>query len=128
MIGRNFTFKYEYSPFFLKEDKGQGKVTIQDGRLSIRYLSVQYEDTAQFSAKVTNRGRTPYEYTFSGRNLGSQNNVLGGLSLDDGEFKFPVMGENLYTKIELLNATPFHCTFTGTEWTAQWTPKAARRL
>lgn len=128
VIGRNFTFKYEYSPFFLKEDKGQGKVTIQDGRLSIRYLSVQYEDTAQFSAKVTNRGRTPYEYTFSGRNLGSQNNVLGGLSLDDGEFKFPVMGENLYTKIELLNATPFHCTFTGTEWTAQWTPKAARRL
>jgi len=128
VIGRNYTFKYEYSPFFLKEDKGQGQVTIQDGRLSIRYLSVQYEDTAQFSTRVTNRGRTPYEYTFSGRNLGSQNNVLGGLSLDDGEFKFPIMGENLYTKIELLNDTPFHCTFTGSEWTAQWSPKAVRRF
>ena len=128
IIGRNFTFRYEYSPFFLKEDKGQGQVSIQDGRISIRYLSVQYEDTAQFSARVTNRGRSPYEYTFSGRNLGSQNNLLGGLSLDDGEFKFPVMGENLYTKIELLNSTPFHCTFTGTEWTGQWTPKATRRL
>lgn len=128
VIGRNFSFRYEYSPFFLKEDKGQGSVAIQDGRVSIRYLSVQYEDTAQFSARVTNRGRTPYEYTFSGRNLGSQNNILGGLSLDDGEFKFPVMGENIYTKIELLNDTPFHCTFTGTEWTGQWTAKATRRV
>ena len=128
IIGRNFTFRYEYSPFFLKEPKGQGQVSIQDGRLSLRYLSVQYEDTAQFSARVTTRGRSPYTYTFSGRNLGSQNNILGGLSLDDGEFKFPVMGQNLYTKIELLNDTPFHCTFTGTEWTGQWTPKAVRRF
>jgi hypothetical protein len=128
IIGRNYTFRYEYSPFFLKEDKGQGQVAIQDGRLSVRYVSVQYEDTAQFTARVTNRGRTPYEYTFSGRNLGSGNNTLGGLSLDDGEFKFPVMGENLYTKIELLNDTPFHCTFTGTEWNAQWTAKAVRRV
>ena len=128
VIGRNYTFRYEYSPFFLKEDKGTGQVAIQDGRLSIRYLSVQYEDTAQFTIKVTNRGRSPYEYTFSGRNLGSVNNVLGGLSLDDGEFRVPVSGENLYTKIELLNSTPFHCCFTGTEYKAQWTPKASRRF
>lgn len=128
IIGRNFNFRYEYSPFFLKEDKGQGSVAIQDGRLSIRYLSVQYEDTAQFTAKVTNRGRPPYEYTFSGRNLGSSNNIIGGLSLDDGEFKFPVMGENIYTTVELKNDTPFHCTFTGSEWTGQWTPKAVRRF
>lgn len=127
VLGIDFTFRYEYSPFFIKEEKGQGQVTVQDGRLSIRYLSVQYEDTAQFEVKVTNRGRDPYYYTFSGRNLGSSNNVLGGLSLDDGVFRVPVMGENLYTKIELINDTPFHCTFTGSEWNAQWTPKAGRR-
>ncbi len=128
LIGIPYRFYWKLSTQYVRETKGNGTVIVQDGRLSMRYLSLFYKDTSAFTVKVTLQGGREYEYPFEGRTLGSANNILGSASIDTGKFRAPIMGENSSTSIEVINDTPYHCTFTACEWSAQWRPKAVQRM
>lgn len=128
LVGIPYQFYWKLSTQFVREQKGNGYVIVQDGRLSLRYMSLFYKDTSAFTVKVTVQGGREYSYDFEGRTLGSPSNILGGISIETGDFRFPVMGENTTTSIEVTNSTPYHCTFTAAEWNAQWRPKSTRRL
>lgn len=128
MIGIPYQFYWKLSQQVVRETKGNGTVVVQDGRLSLRYMSLSYKDTSAFTVKVTLQGGREYEYDFEGRTLGSPLNILGNVSIDSGTFRVPIMGENTTTDIEVINDTPYHCTFTACEWNAQWRPKSTRRL
>ena len=128
VIGETYEFRWELSPQFLRETKGAGTVIIQDGRLSLRYLTLQYMDTSAFTVRVSTPGGRVYEYPFEGRTIGSANNILGGVSIDTGKFRVPIMAQNSIVKIEVVNDTPFHCSFVAAEWQGQWRPKAGQRF
>lgn len=128
IIGQRYSFSWVLSTQYMREQKGQGMVVIQDGRLSMRYLSVQYKDTSAFTIKVTHTNGQVYQYQFEGRTLGSSGNILGSLSLDTGKFRVPIMGQSELVTIEVVNDTPYHCAFTGIEWQGQWRPKSAQRF
>ena len=124
--GLNYTFNYEFSPQYLREETQGGSSTIQDGRLQLQYMSLVYQDTSYFTVKVTPAANSTNTYTFSGRVLGDPESVADTIPVDTGEFRFPVFAENDRVTIELESNQPYKCAFGSVEWQARFRQKAKR--
>ena len=125
-VGIPYTKLFEFSTLFVRQQKGQGEVVVTDGRLQIRYLSVQYDKTAFFRTVVKTPGRADAESTFVGSILGSF--TVGQQPFATGKYRLPVMAENLNVRIQILNDSPFPSALGSAEWQAMWSPKAKQRL
>jgi hypothetical protein len=125
-VGIPYTKFFEFSTLFVKQQKGQGEVVVTDGRLQLRYLSIQYDNTAFFKAVVKTPGRADQESTFVGAVLGSFN--VGRQPFATGKYRLPVMAENLKARIQIVNDSPFPSSFGSAEWQAVWSPKSRQRL
>jgi hypothetical protein len=127
-VGVPYNMVYTFSPFYIRQPKGNGEVVILDGRLQVRYLTLEYHDTFYFRAVVSRPGREDSVTEFTGQILGSQQSTLGSLSFEGGVFRIPIMGENTATTVKIENDTPYPCYFGSAEVLAQYFPKAARRV
>ena len=129
-LGVAYTKRYEFSQFYMKQRIPYvgGYQLIQDGRLQIRYLTLEYHDTSYFDVTVTLQGRAPFVSTFSGALLGSDTNLLGRQPTATGKFKVPIMAENYKARIVLTNDTPFPSALGSAEWSGIYSPKAATRI
>jgi hypothetical protein len=125
-LGISYTKLFEFSTIFVKQQKGQGEVVITDGRLQLRYLSIQYDNTAFFKTIVKTPGRDDRESTFVGAVLGSF--LVGKQPFATGKYRLPVMAENLKVRIQIINDSPFPSSFGSAEWQAMWSPKSRQRL
>jgi len=125
-VGIPYTFEYEYSHQFVRAGDRGSETPVQDGRLQLRYFSLLYLNTAQFTVEVTPTNRNTRSYAFSGRVLGSSSNVLDAVSYDTGEFRFPVFSKNDEVKIVIKNDTPFNSAFSSTDWEGMYQQKANR--
>lgn len=110
--GIPYTFKYKFSEQVIKQDNSP--VTI--GRLQIRNWNLVYNDSGFFKTKVTPTRRTTNTKVFTGRNLGSLNNVIGSVSIDSGTFSFPVLAQAPNVDIELESDSFLPCIFQSAEW------------
>lgn len=127
-VGIPYTKFFEFSTFFAKQQKGQGEVIMQDGRLQIRYLSLEYHNTAFFYAKVLTPGRTEATSTFVGSIIGGEDAELGLQPFASGKYRLPVMSENLKVRIQLFNDSPFPSAFGSAEWQGIIAPKSVSRI
>lgn len=128
IVGREFWMDYEMSTIVLKEDAvGGGQSAINEGRLQLRKVTLTYAETGYFEVKVTPKARDPYRYYFTGRILGSAQNLLGGNQLEDGSFQFPVVCNNLNTKIEFGSKSFRPVAIMSAEWEAYY-HRRSRRL
>ena len=125
-VGLPYTFEYEYSHQYVRSGERGSETPIQDGRLQLRYFSLLYINTAQFTVEVTPTNRSLRSYTFSGRVLGSEANVLDSVSYDTGEFRFPIFSKNDEVKIVIKNDSPFNSAFSSTDWEGMYQPKSSR--
>lgn len=125
-VGVPYTFEYEYSHQFVRSGDRGSETPIQDGRLQLRYFSLLYLNTAQFTVEVTPTNRATRSYAFSGRVLGSSSNVLDAVSYATGEFRFPIFSKNDQVKIVVKNDTPFNSAFSSTDWEGMYQQKANR--
>jgi len=121
-VGVQYRFAYTLNPIYLYE----GEQVIQDGRLQMRYMSFLFNDTAYFTVEFTDSNGTTHSSTFTGRNFGSSNNILGVVSTEDGEFRVATPGENTKITVVLANDSPFPSKFTTVEWEAMYYPKTKR--
>jgi hypothetical protein len=128
VVGLPYTMLYEFSTLFAKQAKNNGEVVMLDGRTQIRYLTVQYHNTAYFKTTVLTPGRAAAESIFSGFMLGSDDSELGKQSFASGKFRIPVMSENLKARIQLSNDSPFPAAFGSAEWQGIIAPKSVQRL
>lgn len=128
VIGIPYTLTYEFSTIFPKQAKGQGEVVILDGRTQVRYLTVEYHNSAYFTAQVITSGRDDSFSTMSGIRVGADTSVLGKQSFQSGKFRIPVMSENLKARVVLINDTPYPSAFGSAEWQAILSPKSVQRL
>ena len=78
--GVPFKFLYQFSEQVIKEENSP--ITI--GRLQLRNWNLVYNDTGFFNTKVTQDKRATSTKVFTGRNLGSLNNIIGTVSIDSG--------------------------------------------
>lgn len=136
VIGHRYEYSLTFSPFLLRETKQNATAAIQDGILSIRYMSINYEDTAYFKVSVRNKGGVPSLYSgtdptvqdYTGFVFGELESIIGTVPLASGEFRFPVFEDGRYVEIKVTNDSPFHSCLTSAEWYGQWTPKAKQRF
>ena len=110
--GIPYTFKYKFSEQVIKNENSP--ITI--GRLQIRNMNIVYNDSGFFKTKVTPFKRNTTNKVFTGRNLGSLNNVIGQVSIDSGTFSFPVLSKSNQVDIELESDSFLPCAFQSAEW------------
>jgi hypothetical protein len=128
-VGVPYTLSYQFSTIYMRQRipyVGTWEI-VQDGRLQLRYVTLEYHDTSYFDVTVTLPGRDPYVKHFSGMILGSDNE-LGRIPVATGKLRIPVMAENYKTKIAVTNDTPFPSAFGNAEWQAIYSPKSAQRV
>jgi hypothetical protein len=126
-IGQQYVMRYVFSSQFLREQtQNNGQSPVVAGRLQMRTWTVVFEKTGFFVVEVTPKYRDTYRYKFTGNVLGSGNNIIGAIPLEDGAFNFLVQSKNDQVKIELLNDTFLPSHFLSAEWEAFYTSRSQR--
>jgi len=120
--GVPFLFSYVFSEQVIKQDNAP--VTI--GRLQIRNWNLVYNDSGYFLTKVSPNKRPTSTKVFTGRNLGSLNNIIGTVSIDSGTFQFPVLAKSTDVKITLESESFLPCIFQSAEWEGYYTLRSKR--
>jgi hypothetical protein len=128
VAGIQYTSEYTFSKQYVRQAKNGGEVVLLDGRLQMRYMTINYHDTAYFKARLEVPGREPYEWDFDGKTVGDPVAVLGNTVPLDGTVNLPLMARNLDVTLKLINDSPFSCAFGSAEWKAIYSPKAKQRV
>ncbi len=127
-VGLPYVMTHEFSTLFARQQKGGGEVVMLDGRTQIRYLTVEYHNTAYFQTKIITPGRDDAVSTFVGFVVGSNEAELGKQPFASGKYRIPVMSENLKARIIITNDSPFPSAFGSAEWQGIIAPKSVQRI
>ena len=117
LVGRKYTFKYQFPTFFVREQKTTGNSTsVNTGRLQLKKMSIIFGDTGFFEVNLTPLARTTSVYKFTGQILGSSTFTIGQPNLESGTFKFPIQCKNTDTVIFISSDSYLPCNFLSAEW------------
>jgi len=117
IIGRQYQFTYEFSKFLIKQTAEDGTTSTEDtGRLQLRNLKLNYENSGSFIAEVWN-GSTKYRYDMTGGRIGNEV-LLGELNLGSGQYRIPMTGNAKRLTLTITSDVPspltlIGCTFEG---------------
>ena len=126
-FGRRYVMRYRFSPLVIRENTAGGSPSaVTSGRVQVRQMLLNYANTGYFRVEVTPLGGQTFSYVFSGRILGSAQNVVGSAAIETGSFKFPVVAKNDQVTVDLVNDSFLPCSFTSAEWEAMFTTRARR--
>lgn len=127
IIGLEYVFRYQFSTLVIKEEAvGGGQASVGEGRLQLRHMSVQYDRTGYFRVEVTPSYRDTYSYPFTGRVIGSGNNVIGTSALETGRFQWPVQGRNLNVTVQIVSESFLPLAIMSAEWAGNFVTHARR--
>lgn len=110
--GVPYNFRYIFSEQVMK----QNNEPMTTGRLQLRNMSLVYNDTGYFEAKVTPKGRSTATNKFNGRIIGSLANLLGGVAIETGQYRFPVLAKSNEVTIEISTDSHLPAVFQSAEW------------
>lgn len=115
VVGREYTFHYEFSKFLIKQTADDGSTSTEDiGRLQLRKAWLNYEQSGAFEVNVYN-GSTEYVYNMAGGRLGTEL-ILGSFTLGTGQFRFPVTGNALRQQVSIVSSNPNPLNVIGCGW------------
>jgi hypothetical protein len=114
IIGIPYDMTYEFSTQHVREKNGTQ--SIQSGRLQLRTMRVNYENTGYFKIEVTPYARQTYSYEYTGVVLNQLGSTIGDVSLEDGTYRFPVQSKNDRVSIKLVSDSYLPCAFQNAEW------------
>lgn len=120
-IGRVYKFTYAFSRFLIKHEDQNGTVTEDSGRLQLRRAWVNYQRTGALVMRVVNQQRE-FLNTLNGYKLGLQD--IGQVNIGDGQFRFPMNGDALHTRLILESDYPTPVSIVGCGWEASYARKA----
>ena len=120
-IGRVYKFTYAFSRFLIKHEDQNGTVTEDSGRLQLRRAWVNYQRTGAMVMRVVNQQRE-FLNTLNGYKLGLQD--IGQVNIGDGQFRFPMNGDALHTRLILESDYPTPVSIVGCGWEASYARKA----
>lgn len=116
IFGKTFEKKFTLSKIYPRE--GNSGRAITAGRLQLKYLSLDYSNTGEFTVEVIPAGRSQRLFRFVGRILGSASAIIGEMSIARlGTFRVPIRSRGDTVKITIKNATHMPSTITGMSWT-----------
>jgi hypothetical protein len=114
IIGISYPMTYEFSHQYIREK--DGTQSIQSGRLQMRTMRVNFENTGFFKIDVTPEHRQTYSYEYTGVTLNQAGSIIGAVILNDGTFRFPLQSKNDRLKIEIKTDSFLPCAFQSAEW------------
>ena len=125
-LGENYTMIYELSePRF--RASSEGSLTASGGRYQVRYATLSFGNTAYFKAQVIVEYASTYEYEFSGRLLGSGNNILTTtVPLETGTYRIPIYCQNTGLRLRITNDSPLPSNLISMEYEASFNERARR--
>lgn len=120
-IGIPYEMRYRFSEWYLKDSK---KVSIIDGKLQVRTLTLSYRDTGAFSIEITPYNRETITKRFSGVKVGLS--TIGKASLLTGEEKFLVLTKSKRTTIDIVSDSYLPCQITSASFEGMYVTRAQR--
>jgi hypothetical protein len=117
--GRPYTMRYRLSEQHVRNSQEQPSVL--SGKLQLRYLTVDYTNTGNYSVQVTPSNRTAYTSLYPYRVLGTGAIELSKPLISRGRARIPILANSAEVTIELLNDKPMPCSFQSLEWTGYYT-------
>ena len=124
-FGRRYVFTYQLSTVVIRTPTaGGGQKADTEGRLQLRKLAFNYDDSGYFKVKVTPAGRETYNYVFSGKVLGQSSGTIGSYSISEGRFVVPIISQNIGTNITLENDSPLPSSFLSADWEGFYTKRS----
>jgi hypothetical protein len=117
--GRPYTMRYRLSEQHVRNSQEQPSVL--SGKLQLRYLTVDYTNTGNYSVQVTPSNRTAYTSLYPYRVLGTGAIELSKPLISRGRARIPILANSAEVSIELLNDKPMPCSFQSLEWTGYFT-------
>jgi hypothetical protein len=128
-VGISYTFQFTFSQPYFRVQAGQGQVAILDiQRVQLRYITLNYINTAYFMTRLRYPGRDDAYTTFDGKVLGSAGIVIGATPFINGNYRAPLFGNNNEIEFSILNDSPYNCTFGSAEWNGIYAPRSAKRM
>lgn len=119
IVGLPYRWRVKLSKQYVRENTdGKTGSTITSGRLQLRNMTFDYEDTAYFEVHVTPEARATRIYKFTSRILGSALPInSGGLPLSpDGSFSARIRSRGDTVGIELISDAPVPARITSARW------------
>jgi hypothetical protein len=111
IFGTKYISKYELSPVYVKEQAPSGgQLSVTSGRLQVRTIAFDYENSGFFQVKVTPTDRTLRTYTMNGQIISNSAFTINNPPIVSGTFKVPVQAENTQhiISIETNSYLPMH--------------------
>lgn len=126
VAGIPYTFRYVFSQQYMRKVTARGQGLILEGRLQLRYMTLEYHNTAYFTFKVSTPGRDDVVTIFNGGLIGSDNSILGRAAFATGTKRIPLMSNSYNVTLTIENDSPYANAFGAAEWSGIYHPKSAR--
>ena len=122
-IGYKYQQKYVFSEFYPRASDGKAR---KGGRLQVRYLYLDYSDTTLFDVTVDREGRVAKVIKFTGRNVGSLNNLIGLIPVETGQLQVRIQSRSSGATVTITNDSPFDAVFQTAEVEGTYVNRARR--
>ena len=120
ICGLMYNFRIALSTIYVKTEGERGVQALLEGRLQLRQLWFNYANSGYFKVKVEVFDKDTYEYTHTGRNLGTSNSILGKLMFSTGKFTVPIQSLNTNCKIIVESDAPAPLALIGAGWNGNY--------
>jgi hypothetical protein len=124
IVGMKYVFRYKFSPITVKVAQGNAQKSDTIGRLQLRNMVLNYADSGYFKVLVNPLNRGTYEYVFTGKTLGLPSTTVGGINLDTGLFKFPILSRNIEVGIEVMSDAPLPVSLLSADWEGMYVKRS----
>lgn len=119
-VGEWYPMRYEFGTPFLRAENR----IISSGRVGLTYGRMTYDSSAYFVVKVTPKNRNTYAYEFDSGKIQSGIVLDAPLSLESGDFRFPVHAKNNEVVIAVENDTHAPCRLMSAEFEANFVTRS----
>ncbi|QBJ01082.1 putative tail tubular protein B [Aeromonas phage HJG] len=123
-LGRTYLSRYVLTQPFIRDQSGN-VMSIDD--ITIGRVSINYTESAEFTAYVNDDINHQWMYPFSGRVMGDIRNTVGFAKLRSGTFPFPVRLKSHRSRIEVQSDSHYPLKIRGFEWEGSY-QQTGRRM
>ena len=124
-IGFIYNFKATLSTLYMHSTSSSGTTkAILNGRLQLRYLHINYDNTGGFNVIVKNHRGKEYSYQMTTRQLGTPETRIGVVPSATGTFKVPLQMLNTSCAISIESDLPLPLAIIGYLWEATFVQKS----
>ncbi len=122
-VGKKFTARYVFTEPTIKIELNGKPNSLAGGRLSVRQMIINYDNTPFFNVKVSSPNVDDSNHLFT-RIIGSPNSNIGEIPFESGKYSLTVMRNAQDLTIEVSTDGYFPITLTSAHWTGNYVTRA----